>query len=162
MPMWGMRGKHGNMSNQQIQNSVVTQKNTFKNDDLSITLSVPTLSAGISSNIELNIVYKSKVYEKKSPRLLLSIQENDNNSSRTVEFDAEGTFPVEYIPQSTGFANITVRLIKNEENEELMFVQQKITLNNNNNSFFSNPGTYIYGGLFMGAMMAVMIFADWH
>ena len=162
MSMCGMGGMHGNMTNQQMQSTVVAQKNTFKNDDLSLTLTVPTLSSGISSNIELNIVYNSKVYEKNSPRLILSIEETGNSSTRTVEFDAAGTFPVDYIPHSSGFAKITVGLLEGESNEQLIFVQQEITSGSSTNSFFSNPGTYIWGGLFMGAMMAAMLFTDWH
>ena len=162
MTMWGMGGMHGNMSNHQSQNSAITQKSTFQNDDLSLTLTVPTLSSGFSSNIELNIVYNSKVYEKNSPRLILSIEETGNSSTRTVEFDAAGTFPVDYIPQSSGFAKITVGLLEGESNEKLIFVQQEITSGSSTNSFFSNPGTYIWGGLFMGAMMAAMLFTDWH
>lgn len=162
MPMWGMGGMHGNVTNKQSQNANLSQKSTFQNDNLTLTIIVPVLLTGIRSDIELNIVYKSKVYKKGSRRLILSIEETGNGSTRTVEFDAEGKFPVEYIPQSSGFANISVNLIENEKSNKLIFVQQKILDQRDSESIFSKTETYILGGLFMGAMMAVMYLADWH
>lgn len=158
MSMWGMGGMHGNMSNQQAQDSGQSQKNTFQNDEFSITLTVPPLFTGISTKLELDIEYRLNTQKG----LTLSIEETNNGLKRTVEFDAEGKYPVEYIPKSSGFANITVNLSRNEQSDKLIFVQQKIVEQRDSESIFSKTETYILGGIFMGAMMAVMFFADWH
>lgn len=160
MSMRGLGGMHHHMSAQNMQSSDLRQKGVFQNEELSLSLMVPPFYSGVTSSMEFSIAYKSKRDEKSNYRLILSVQEAGSDSVQTVAFATEGTFQVDYLPRAVGVAEISVNF-SGEKNEKLIRLLQKIS-DRRNDSFFSNPETYIWGGLFMGSMMAVMLLVDWH
>jgi hypothetical protein len=160
--MWGgMQRMHGNQSSMHGNASVNSIQKFYESDKFVLSLNIPPLYLNVNSKIDFKVEFKSKSTFEDSPRFLISIHESGINVSENIEIDAEGTFPINFTPQTAGLANVSIKLIKGELQNTLIETNQMVMTNHGSTSIFSNSNTYIIGGLFMGAMMTFMLFGHW-
>ena len=161
MSMMGMQGMHGGNNSHQMDHNIKTIQKDFQNEKFTLSMEIQPQYVNIVSNIKLSVKYNSMRNKADVSRFLVTVQESNSDYTNSIEITGKGIYPIKYVPKEPGMMLLTVKLIQEDNAPALIEVQQIILAKQNSENIFSNPNTYILGGLFMGVMMVFMLSSSW-